>query len=385
MNALLLYLLKVNGALLLFAALYYVGLRRLTFYTLNRGFLLFALFFAALYPVLEVPAIFAPQQRLGGSLLTILPKWSGAVAASMPPLSWLDALVAVYWAGVVVMSLRLLGRLFSLYRLHRTSVPDEVGEVAVRRLPDTGSPFSFGGIIYLNSDHYPAAELPAILHHEQVHVRQWHTLDVLLAQVSQVLCWFNPAAWWLGRAIQENLEFITDQAVLRAGLVGPKAYQYSLLRLSGLAPGAALANHFTVLTLRNRIAMMNKPSSARAQLVKYTLVLPLAAALLLGFTTSRAELPATSLPTKLEYYLDGEPATQAVVDKLNNTPEAIASVHVLKGEAAQALTKDAAVAGVIVATTKRNERLPAVLALNAKIAGLLPRGTGQTIGEGGAQ
>ncbi|SMB84250.1 peptidase M56 BlaR1 [Hymenobacter roseosalivarius DSM 11622] len=377
MTALLVYLLKVNGALLLFAGLYYVGLRRLTFYGLNRAYLLFALLFSALYPVLDVAAIVAPQQQVSGSLLTILPNWSGTVAASaVPQLSLVGALVAAYWTGVVVMSLRLLGRLFSLYRLHRASVPDRVGEVAVRRLPEVGSPFSFGAIIYLTPAQYPAAELPAILHHEQVHVRQWHTLDVLLAHVGQVFCWFNPAAWWLGRAIQENLEFLTDDVVLRAGVVLPKVYQYSLLRLSGLAPGAALANHFTFLTLKNRIAMMNKPSSARAHLAQYALVLPLAAVLLLAFTTSRAGQSASANPASVQvggvkYYLDGRSTVQSVVEKPNTTPDAIANVQVLKGETAQALTKDAAT-GVVAVTTKGNERLPAVQALNAKIIRLLP-------------
>ncbi|GAB2461089.1 hypothetical protein GCM10011375_11950 [Hymenobacter qilianensis] len=247
--------------------------------------------------------------------------------------------------------------------------------VLVRCLPGANSPFSFGPFIYLNPEQYPAAELPAILHHEQVHVRQWHTLDVLLAQLGQVLGWFNPAAWCLGRAMQENLEFLTDDAVLRAGVVAPKEYQYSLLRLSGLASGASLANHFTLLTLKNRIAMMNKPSSARAHLAQYALVLPLAAALF-AFTTLRAGQPVSSNSATVKvggvkYYLDGQPTVQSAVEKLNTTPDAIANVQVLKGEAAQALTK-AAASGVVAVTTKGNERLPAVEMLNAKIIKLLP-------------
>lgn len=378
MSALLFYLLKANGALLLFVGLYYGGLRRLTFYGLNRAYLLFALIFSALYPTLDVAALFAPHERLSGSLLAAVPGWSGTLAGPAAPLlGWADALAAVYWTGVALLGVRLLGRLFSLYGLHQMAVPRMVNGVLVRCLPGVSSPFSFGPVIYLNPDHYPAAELPAILHHEQVHVRQLHTLDVLLAQVGQVLCWFNPVAWWLGRAMQENLEFLTDYAVLRAGVVAPKEYQYSLLRLSGLASGAALANHFTLLTLKNRIARMNKPSSPRAQLAQYALVLPLAAGLLLAFTTSHAGQsaasdPATAQAGGVKYYLDGQPTVQSAVEKLNTTPDAIANVQVLKGEAAQALTTDAAATGVVAVTTKRNQRLPAVLALDAKIISLLP-------------
>ncbi|WP_133274437.1 M56 family metallopeptidase [Hymenobacter radiodurans] len=374
MTGLLLYLLKSNGALLLFAGLYYVALRRLTFYGLNRAYLLFALLFSATFPVLDVTAIFAPHSQLSGSLLTIVPNWSGKFTApAAPVVDWSSVLVWLYWTGVALLSLRLLGRLFSLYRLHQTAVPQVVNGELVRCLPGASSPFSFGPFIYLNPEQYPAAELPAILHHERVHVRQWHTLDVLVAQVGQVLGWFNPVAWWLGRAIQENLEYVTDDAVLRAGLVAPKEYQYSLLRLSGLTSGTALANHFTLLTLKNRIAMMNKPSSARAHLGQYALVLPLAAVLLVGFTTSRAGQSVSSSAAVAQtggitYYLDGQPAAPLAVEKLSANPDAIATMQVLKGEAAQALTDNAATTSVVVVTTKGQENLPAVQALSAKIS-----------------
>ena len=55
--SLLLYLLKANAALLLFAAAYFGLLRQLTFFSLNRFYLLFALLFAAVYPALPVPAL----------------------------------------------------------------------------------------------------------------------------------------------------------------------------------------------------------------------------------------------------------------------------------------------------------------------------------------
>jgi hypothetical protein len=77
----------------------------------------------------------------------------------------------------------------------------------------------------------------------------------------------------------------------------------------------------------------------------------------------------------VKYYLDGQPTVQAAVEKLNTTPNAIANVQVLKGEAAQALANDAAATGVVVVTTKANERLPAVQALDAKIISLLPKAT----------
>ena len=318
-------------------------------------------------------ALFAPQTQLSGSLLTIVPNWSGSLAKpAAPGLDWAAVLVMVYWTGVALMGGRLLMRLGALYRLHRASVPATVAGQAVRCLTAEVSPFSFGSAIYLNSEQYAAAELSAILHHERVHVRQWHTLDVLLAQVGQVLCWFNPGAWWLGRAVQQNLEFLTDAAVLRAGLVAPKVYQYSLLRLSGLASGAALANHFTFLTLKTRIMMMNKPASARASLAQYALVLPLTVLLLLGFdaSTTYAQTPATlarqaaSLPDDVLYYLDGQKASKAAVEALN--PADIANMNVLKGANVAKVLGGPQTQAVLI-TTKANLNAPAVIDLNKKL------------------
>ena len=53
----LLYLLKANVVLALFAAAYYGLLRRLTFFGLNRAYLVLAVLFAAVYPALPMPAL----------------------------------------------------------------------------------------------------------------------------------------------------------------------------------------------------------------------------------------------------------------------------------------------------------------------------------------
>ena len=57
LSAPLLYLLKAHAVLLLFAAAYFGLLRPLTFFTLNRAYLAFALLFATVYPALPVPAL----------------------------------------------------------------------------------------------------------------------------------------------------------------------------------------------------------------------------------------------------------------------------------------------------------------------------------------
>ena len=372
--ALVLYLLQMQLALLLLLGLYYGLLRRLTFHQLNRGYLLAALVLAASYPALDLSGLLpAPAARVAQPLVLLLPAAPVPEAATAVGPDYGAGLLLLYAVGVGLMLLRLLVQAASLWRLHHHSQPAETdGGVPFRAVTAAVSPFSFGWAIYLNPGQHAPAELPLVLLHEQVHVRQAHTLDVLVGHLHRVLCWVSPAAWLWLRATQENLEFIADAAVLRESQLPARQYQYSLARLSALTQGPALTTPFTFLLLKNRIAMMNaQPSSAR-QLLRYAAIVPLAAALLLttaATTASPITAPAASptialadaakpLASSPLVFLDGKRSSQAELDKLD--PQLIESMNVLKGEEAlKAFGADAA-DGAILLITKQNKNSPQV-------------------------
>ncbi|WBO83982.1 M56 family metallopeptidase [Hymenobacter yonginensis] len=298
MPALLLYLLQMQLALLLLLAVYYGLLRRLTFHQLNRGYLLAALALAAVYPVLDLGWL-RPAVAPAAPLMQVVPAWTEATGTAAPAASGPEYgawLLAAYGLGAAGLLLRLLVQGASLWRLHRASRPVEAAGVRFRAVAGEVSPFSFGRAIYLNPAHHAPAELPVALLHEQVHVRQAHTLDVLLGHLHRVLAWASPAAWLWLRATQENLEFIADAAVLRESQLAPKQYQYSLVRLSTLAAGSPLTTPFSFITLKNRIRMMNSLPSGRRQLLRYAAVLPIALGLLLTAAATQAT-PAVATST----------------------------------------------------------------------------------------
>ncbi|UOG74884.1 hypothetical protein MTX78_22560 [Hymenobacter tibetensis] len=372
---LLVYLLKVNGALLLFVAVYYTLLRQLTFHTLNRWYLVGAILFSALYPLVDIEELWMQPAVFDNELLVWRSSWTTTQAANSPTVDYASWLLALYWVGVALASGRLLLQGISLYRLHHVSHPDTSG-LAFRHVPRAVTPFSFWQNIYVNPEQHSATELQAILLHEQVHVRQWHTLDVLLGQVQRVFCWFNPAAWLLQRAMQENLEFIADRAVLQTGHLDSRAYQYSLVRLSTLAQGPALVTPFTFHPLKSRIKMMNSQKTPLLQVARYFLAAPLAAALLLGSCTqAEKELAVQPSTTAAQhtldnalYFVDGVQSTKEAVEQLTQDPNAVATMNVLKGEQATSQFGKAAAAGVIVITTKANENSAAVVAFNKQFS-----------------
>lgn len=376
LSAPLLYLLKAHAVLLLFAAAYFGLLRPLTFFTLNRAYLAFALLFAAAYPALPMPALW-PAAAPGPAVAWMLAELpAGALTAALPAPGpdWPAWLLAGYAVGAALLLGYLLVQLLSLARLHRAAHPaGTLGGVAYRQLAGGGGPFSFGRTIYLDpAQHSTPAELAAVLAHEQAHVRQAHTVDVLLVHMATAIFWLNPAAWLLRRALLDNLEYLADAATLRTGL-DCRTYQYSLLRLGRVANGYALVSPFSFSTLKNRILMMNQPTSSRLQLLRYALAGPLLVVVALSFSGAHAQTvtptvvaatPEKPLPTGVIYYVDGQLAAPDALSAMN--PENISSIDVLKGKQAQALTGKAFSDKVILLTTKGKENSPEVLAFNKK-------------------
>ncbi|ATL47578.1 hypothetical protein COR50_10585 [Chitinophaga caeni] len=272
MPTLFIYLLKANVALSLFYLVYRLALRKLTFYTLNRVFLVSGIVFSSLFPLVDVNAIMGKHEELVQQMVVYIPDLNAlqdTMAAPSPFTVWY-ALAIIFWAGVVLMMIRLIIQLTSLLMLHLKTRPGKVGEDHVRITGKTINPFSFFRHIYVNPSLHSQHSLDAILLHEKIHVKEWHSLDVLLGELNQVFYWFNPGAWLMKGAIKENLEFITDRRMLRSG-VDIKAYQYSLLQISGAPYATAIANNFNFSHLKKRIMMMNKQKSSRYNIARYVL------------------------------------------------------------------------------------------------------------------
>ena len=286
MPALFVFLFKVNMALLLFCAGYYLVLRHLTFYSLNRVYLITAIVFASIYPKIDLTAFAQGHENITLPVQTVILNWQvPAIKPLAEPQYW-QWITVMFWAGAALLGIRLFVQLFSLLKLHRKSVAANVLNHEVRLIDGQAAPFSFWRSIYVNPANHTPADLEAILLHEQVHVNGWHTVDILLAELSSIFYWFNPGVWLMKKAVRENIEFITDRKILNKG-IDTKAYQYSLVNVSFNTTTPGIVNHFNISTIKKRIIMMNAKRSSKVNLTRYTFVVP-AVALLLVFSFSNA-------------------------------------------------------------------------------------------------
>ena len=284
-----LYLLQVNVGLILFYALYKLVCTRDTFFRSRRFILIVSLVLPFILPFIDVREWLESRDRM--IMLThfdysaVLPEivvGSEAAETGNRVFVLSEWIGYLYLAGVLVLLVRLAGQAFSLYRLIVRMPEKEINGVRVKCLNDpSGGPFSFFGSIFMNPAAVKEDEISEILTHEMAHVKQHHSVDVLLAEMVSICCWMNPFAWLLKREVRLNLEFLADRKVMEAGFA-TKSYQYHLL---GLAYNHkyGLSNNFNFSHLKQRIIMMNKKKSNAAGHIKYALfVLPAFALLVAG-------------------------------------------------------------------------------------------------------
>lgn len=282
-----LYLLQVNLGLVLFYALYKLVCTRDTFFRSRRFILLLALVLPFVLPLVDVREWLESRDSL--IMLThfdysvVLPEIVvGSETAEAGNGVWVltDWVKYLYLAGVLVLSARFLVQACSLWRLILRTPEKMINSIRVKCLNGSSGPFSFFGWIFLNPATVKEDELDEILTHEMAHVKQRHSVDVLLAEMVSIYCWMNPFAWLLKREVRLNLEFLADKRVVEAGFA-TKSYQYHLL---GLAYGHkyGLSNNFNFSHLKKRIIMMNKKKSNGTGRIKYALFMVPAFALLVA-------------------------------------------------------------------------------------------------------
>lgn len=223
----------------------------------------------------SIPKVVGKLPALGEPIATIqsasLQASSNHTAAAMSAADWI---LVLHFAGMLIFSARLLLQLSRLFIIVAKGHAEQTaGATSIVRV--TGSaPYSFFKWIILDPSKHSESELRNVIAHETEHSRQWHSADLLLAEVQRICLWFNPFAWVHQKLVQENLEYLADRAVLDNGFE-KKQYQYNLLNAVMRTRELPLTNSFAQSLLKKRIKMMNRKPSHYLVWGKYVAVLAL--------------------------------------------------------------------------------------------------------------
>ena len=177
-------------------------------------------------------------------------------------------------------------------------------------------PFSFLNTIVFPTHLYRSEAYELMLTHEKIHVKQWHSLDILLTNFLLVMAWWNPFLWAYRKTVVENLEFLTDQLTV-ATTKDLKTYQYILLKQTVPLDHLSLVHPFYHSFLKKRIMMLNLENNKKNPWAS-VLLAPLLVGFVFAFNTEVVAQIAPPPPPISPKALDTIPPPPPPVYKANS-------------------------------------------------------------------
>lgn len=295
MNSVVNFLLESGVSLALLSLIYILFLRKETFFRINRLFLLGSLLFSVILPIIKL-RIFSPQPLMLAEI-TVTPyrnlleaitvyshDFSGSVENAILSV---NLLIYIYLMGVAFFLGRFLFRIIQLILIIRKNEIQVASGFKLILLDKETSPYSFMNYVFVSQSLLKSKGYDKMIEHEVEHVKQGHSLDVIILELLTVFQWFNPFMWMLNRAIRETHEFLADQAVLSKGV---SRGEYKLLLLNQFVGGQlVIANNFNYSLIKNRIKMMSKIKSSKLAITKIVFGVFVAAALVIAFACEQKE------------------------------------------------------------------------------------------------
>lgn len=299
----------------LFWGLYRLLLSRDRWLQLSRVYLIITMLFSLTYPLIRLPEAAATATISLPAMEVFTEPVATTTAAPVHTLTGMD----VYLAGVVLMlAILLLSVVRTIIHLRKMKYVRR-GTVKLTLIDDDTAPYSFFNHVVIGKQNMNDEEMQSILAHEELHVRQWHTLDVLLGRVICCLAWFNPFAWLCLRELRAVHEYLADGEVLATH--GRKEYLGLLYReATGIGYGhITVSNNFKSINIKNRIIMMNK-TKTRFGAWKVLAALPVAALLLMVGCKQTGPAPAENEAAEEQATLNEASVEPELFDYTQNEP-----------------------------------------------------------------
>jgi TonB family protein len=278
------YLITVSICWIALYAIYHLFLRRETFFSINRGYLMGSLVLGALIPTYQwLPVgLFVQEEVVSSYIVPLYNLQEVAFVTATDTWSWIDTVWCLYAVGAALALARLAHGMWTIYQLRDEALREYINDVQIIRTSKAHLPFSFGRAVYISDVVDLEIDVEQLIRHEHVHISEWHTADVLVVEMLKVFFWFNPILILYKKALQQAHEYVADAMVIKD--ISRKSYGQLLLRQSQSGMEIALANHFFHSQIKKRIQMMYKQKSKRSAMVKYLSAIPVLALLVVCFS-----------------------------------------------------------------------------------------------------
>lgn len=268
-------LIHISVYQLLFLGIYELFLKRETFFTLNRIYLLVTPVLAMILPFAKLDFL---RDSFSHSFLILLPEIALSDSSAGPEHSGIQVfpiLKGIWFLGMGVFFLIFIYKLFKISRISKTGIRKSIYLTEIIEIPGSTLAFSFLNRIFIGRD-LPEKLKEQIIEHEKAHLTEKHSWDLLFYEVLLIPLWFNPVLYVFRKRIEAVHEFSADRKV--TSKTGKEIYCQNLLSAVFQTDTISFVNSFFNESLiKTRIHMLQKSQSATRKLFRYFLVLPVIA------------------------------------------------------------------------------------------------------------
>lgn len=288
------YLLSSSICLAIILGMYQCFLSKESMYQFNRYYLIFGLVASFVIPLLTIESGFGLLQETATSepiQNTVIEKTIPAITTPIISTSsnYLNTVLVLF----VLISLGFLIRFsYNLISLGIRIIQNDRERFENYNLVYTlseSTPYVFWNYIFVNGKAYRNGQIEdALLSHEIAHAVERHTIDIIIVELLQIVCWFNPLIYFYKRAIQLNHEFIADQFVLKR-YNDVRSYQSLLLEKAHLTSEISLVSNLNFYITKQRLRMMTKKTSVLRSYAYMSMTSILFIGLFFCFTKTEAQ------------------------------------------------------------------------------------------------
>ena len=284
------YILQTIAFQLLFLVVYDLFLKKETFFTWNRIYLIATPVVSFLLPLFKIEAFrnAIPEQYLiqlpaviigGEPAKKAIQLDAVTISETSASLLTISEIAQITWILGMLIALTLFSlKVIKFYKLKQLGTTSKFENFKIIQLPNSKVAFSFFNTIFLGSD-LSEKQKENILLHEKVHANQRHTADLLFFEALRIICWFNPLVYVFQKKITELQEFIADSSV--ANQQSRKTYYQNLLSQVFQTSDISFTNTFFNQSLiKKRIVMLQKSKSKKMLQLKYLVLIPVVCSML---------------------------------------------------------------------------------------------------------
>ncbi len=241
------YLVKSTILLAILLGLYKLFLENEKMHSFNRVFLLIALGLGLTAPLIQIdispdtkiagvelhkvestinapsefvartiePVITSPPSTPAAEVDEAVSESNSPIVPEEPRFSRKEIIAGIYLFITLFFLIRFGSGLFELFSKVRKGTKSSFKTSTLVLLDEPVTPQSFFKWIFLNKKDFESGKIaPEILEHELTHIRQKHSLDVLLVEFVKTIFWFNPVLYFYKHSIQLNHEFLADEGAV---------------------------------------------------------------------------------------------------------------------------------------------------------------------------